>query len=154
MGQAFGPNNRTAMPACRGRRPHLRDFDPNGCDQDHVKPMLQGASNLWFPVLISALSVPQAADDLGRLIEENWDVLDKATSLEVIKAFRLIGKLKDFSKYNDDQIWAAIQKKNEGTGEEATDPDDLKSPEWKVFSSPKQAKESRTFQIANRRSAP
>jgi hypothetical protein len=78
MGQAFGPNNRNSMPACRGRRPHLRDIDPDGCDQEHVKPMLQGASNLWFPVLISALSVPQAADDLGRLVEENWVVLEKA----------------------------------------------------------------------------
>src|SRR3954453_14361915 len=115
MGQAFGPNNRTSMPACRGRRPHLRDFDPNGCDQEHVKPMLQGASNLWFPALISALSVPQAADDLGRLVEENWVVLEKVTSPEVLKAFRLIGQLKDLNKYGDEQILASIQKKNEGT---------------------------------------
>jgi hypothetical protein len=147
MGQAFGPNNRTVMPACRGRRPQLRDIDPNGCDQDHVKPMLQGASNLWFPVLISALSVPQAADDLGRLVEENWAVLEKATSIDVLKAFRLIGQLKDLSKYNDDQIWEAIQKKNQGTGEETEDPDDLKSPEWKVFSNPSKAKASRTFKL-------
>ena len=60
--------------------------------------LLQGASNLWFPVLISALSVPQAADDLGRLVEENWAVLDKATSLDVLKAFRQIGQLKDLSQ--------------------------------------------------------
>ena len=32
---------------------------------------------LWFPVVISALSVPQAADDLGRLIEDNWAVLEQ-----------------------------------------------------------------------------
>ncbi len=147
MGQAFGTNNRTVMPACRGRRPHLRDVDPNGCDQEHVKPMLQGASNLWFPVLISALSVPQASDDLGRLVEDNWEVLDKATSLEVLKAFRLIGSLKDFSKYTDDQVWAAIQKKIQGTGEETPDARDLKSPEWKVFSSPTKANESRTFKL-------
>ncbi len=147
MGQAFGPNNRTVMPACRGRRPHLRDADPNGCDQDHVKPMLQGASNLWFPVLISALSVPQAADDLGRLIEENWAVLEKATSIDVLKAFRLIGQLKDLSKYNDDRIWEAIRKKNQGTGEEIEDADDLKSPEWRVFSNPSKARASRTFKL-------
>lgn len=147
MGQAFGPNNRTVLPACRGRRPQLRDIDPNGCDQDHVKPMLQGASNLWFPVLISALSVPQATDDLGRLVEENWAVLEKATSIDVLKAFRLIGQLKELSKYNDDQIWEAIQKKNQGTGEEVEDPDDLKSPEWKVFSNPSKAKDSRTFKL-------
>lgn len=147
MGQAFGPNNRTALPACRGRRPHLRDFDPNGCDQDHVKPMLQGASNLWFPVLISALSVPQASDDLGRLMEESWVVLEKVTSTEVLKAFRLIGQLKELNKYTDEQIWAAIQKKNEGAVEEADDPDDLKSPEWRVFSDPTKARESRTFKL-------
>jgi hypothetical protein len=135
------------MPACRGRRPHLRDFDPNGCDEDHVKPMLQGASNLWFPVSISALSVPQAADDLGRLVEENWAVLDKATSIDVLKAFRLIGQLKDLSKFDDEKIWAAIEKHRQGADEDVEDPADLKSPEWKVFSNPKYAKESRTFKL-------
>jgi hypothetical protein len=147
MGQAFGTNNRRVMPACRGRRPHLRDLDPSECDQEHVKPMLQGASNLWFPVLISALSVPRASHDLGRLIEENWAVLEKATSLDVLKAFRLIGQLKDLSKYDDDEIWTAIQKKNQETDQEAEAPDDLKSPEWKVFSNPTMVKDSRTFRM-------
>lgn len=109
--------------------------------------MLQGASNLWFPVLISALSVPQASDDLGRLVEDNWAVLDKVSSIDVLKAFRLIGQLKDFGKYTDDQVWEAIQKKIEGTSEEVEDPDDLKSPEWKVFSNPTKAQESRTFKL-------
>jgi hypothetical protein len=147
MGQAFGANNRTVMPACRGRRPQLRDFDPNGCDEEHVKPMLQGASNMWFPVAISALSVPQAADDLGRLVEENWAVLDKATSIDVLRAFRLIGQLKDLSKFDDEQIWAAMQKHGQGANGESEDPDDLKSPEWRVFSNPAKAKESRTFKL-------
>ena len=147
MGQAFGPNNRTSMPACRGRRPHLRDFDPGGCDQDHVKPMLQGASNLWFPMLISALSVPQASDELGRLVEENWVVLEKVTSPEVLKAFRLIGQLKELNKYGDEPLWAAIRKRNDGPVEEVEDPDDLKSPEWRVFSNPEKAKEGRSFKL-------
>jgi hypothetical protein len=147
MGQAFGPNNRGVMPACRGRRPHLRDLDPHGCDQEHVKPMLQGASNLWFPVLISALSVPQATDDLGRLVEENWAVLDKVTGLDVLRAFRLIGQLPDLAKYDDERIWEAIQKKREGAEEDTDDPNDLKSPEWRVFSNPAKAKESRSFKL-------
>ena len=98
-------------------------------------------------MLISALSVPQASDDLGRLVEDNWAVLDKVTSIDVLKAFRLIGQLKDFSKYSDGQLWDAIQKKIQGTDEEVEDPDDLKSPEWKVFSNPTKAKESRTFKL-------
>jgi hypothetical protein len=147
IGQAFGPQNRNVMPPCRGRRPHLRDFDPNGCDQKHVKPMLQGASNLWFPVLISALSVPQAEDDLGRLIEDNWVVLEKATTIDVLKAFRLIGQLKDLSKYDDDAIWTGIQKKNAGSATDQENPDDLKSPEWRVFSNPSNAIPSRNFKL-------
>ena len=55
--------------------------------------------------------------------------------------------MKDLSKYTDDQIWEAIQKKNQGTGQEAENPDDLKSPEWKVFSNPTKAKENRTFKL-------
>lgn len=134
MAEVIGPVGAKQMPSCRGRRPHLRDMDPNGCTVDSVRPIALGASNLWFPVLISALSVPQAADDLGRLVEDNWAVLGKATSIEILSAFRQIGQLKDFSKYNDQQIWQAIQKKNEGGVEGAESPNDLKSPEWKVFS--------------------
>lgn len=73
--------------------------------------------------------------------------LEKAISLDVLKAFRLIGQLKDLSKYSDDLIWEAIEKRNQGTNEEATAPDDLKSPEWKVFTHPSQAKESRSFKL-------
>jgi hypothetical protein len=59
----------------------------------------------------------------------------------------LIGQLKELSKYDDDRIWAAIQQKNQGTGDEVEDPDDLKSPEWKVFSNPSNAKASSTFKL-------
>jgi hypothetical protein len=147
LAEVIGPIGSKNMPPCNGRRPHLRDYDPNGCDCDAVRPIALGASNLWFPVLISALSVPQAADDLGRLIEENWAVLEKATSLDVLKAFRQIGQLKDLAKYADQQIWEKIQEKGAATGDELENPDDLKSPEWKVFSNPGNAKESRTFKL-------
>jgi len=147
MGQAFGPNNRSVLPACRGRRPHLRDLDPDGCDQQHVRPMLQGASNLHFPVVISALSVPQAADELGRLVEEHWNVFAEMESEAFLAYARRQGLMKDFAKYDDALIWKTIQARHQGAGEETEDPDDLKSPEWKVFSNPSKAKASRTFQL-------
>lgn len=77
MAEAFGRDNQSNMPACRGRRPHLRDFDTKGCDETHVTPILQGASNSWFSVIISALSVHQAIDNLTQLVNENWSVLEK-----------------------------------------------------------------------------
>ncbi len=147
LAEVVGPQGAKQMPACSGRRPHLRDHDPNGCDCEQVRPIALGASNLWFPVLISALSVPQATDELGRLIEDNWVVLEKATSPDVLQAFRLIGQLKDLTKYSDEQIWKKLQEKIEGDHEEVSEPDDLKTPEWKVFSNPSSAKEGRTFKL-------
>ncbi len=147
LAEVIGPVGAKQMPACKGRRPHLRDYDPNGCDQEAVRAIALGASNLWFPVVISALSVPQAADDLGRLIEENWAVLDKAASLDVLKAFRQIGQLKDLAKFTDDQIWQRLQEKHAAQGTAAEAPDDLKSPEWRVFSQPATARESRSFKL-------
>lgn len=147
MGQAFGPMGKKIMPECKGRRPHLRDFDPSGCDQKVMKPILQGASNLWFPVIISALSVPQSEDDLGRLLEDNWGVLEKAKSIEILEAFRLVGNLKDFVKYQTDQIWDAMQRKLTAAPEQAEDPNDLKRPEWNVFSNPSTAIEGRSFRL-------
>jgi len=148
LSEVIGPMGIKKMPPCNGRRPHLRDYDPMGCDCDHVRPIGLGASNLWFPVIISALSVPQATDDLGRLIEENWTTLEKATSLDILKAFRSIGQLKDFTKYeNDEELWDKIEARRRGEGFEEESLKDLKTPEWKVFSNPAKAQESRSFKL-------
>jgi hypothetical protein len=153
MAEAFGRDNQQYMPACRGRRPHLRDFDPKGCDVEHVQPILQGASNSWFPVLLSALSVPQATDKLAQLVQENWAVLEKAQSKEVVTAFRAIGQLKDFGptspagKYTDEDIWQAVERKRQGGEQTDAEPSDLKSPEWAVFSDPASAPEGKLFRL-------
>jgi hypothetical protein len=147
MAEAFGRDNQRNMPACRGRRPHLRDLDPKGCDVPHVQPILQGASNSWFSVMISALSVPQAVDKLAQLVAENWAVLEKAQSKEVVAAFRAIGQLKDFGKYTDDDIWQAVEQKQQGDDQTVEEPSDLKSPEYSVFTNPASAQESRFFKL-------
>ena len=147
LAEVIGPIGAKNLPPCNGRRPHLRDYDPKPCDCEHVRPIALGASNLWFPVIINALSVPQAADDLGRLVEDNWTVLKKAVSLEVLTAFREIGQLKDLSKYSDDQIWQKVEEKRVGAPAEEDDPNDLKGPEWRVFTNPALAKESRSFKL-------
>lgn len=147
MAEAFGRDNRSHMPPCRGRRPQLRDFDPDGCDEAHVAPILQGASNSWFPVVVSALSVPQATDPLAQMIDDNWAVLEKATAPEIVAAFRAIGQLKDFSKYTDAEIWKGIQKKLEGADDVEDTASDLKKPEWQVFSNPTTAQTSDHFRL-------
>ena len=114
MAEAFGQDNQANLPACRGRHPHLRVYDSAGCKEEHMTAILQGASNSWFPIMLSALSVPQATDKLGQLVSENWVTLDKVTSLDRLQLLREIGQLKEFAKFTDNEVWQAIQKQRSG----------------------------------------
>lgn len=134
MSDAFGELGKKNMPQCRGRHVHLRNFDEGGCDQQMVGILL-GASNSWFPITLSVLSIPTAVDKLAQLVEKHWTVLEKAVSLEVLAAFRLIGQLKEFAKYSDAELWAQVQQKRSATSEDGDEESkDIKTPEWQVFS--------------------
>ncbi|OKH33163.1 hypothetical protein NIES2119_24195 [[Phormidium ambiguum] IAM M-71] len=134
MSDAFGELGKKNMPQCRGRNPHLRSFDEDGCTQQ-MKSILLGASNSWFPITLSVLSIPTTINQLGQLVEKHWMVLEKAIAIEILAAFRQIGQLKEFAKYSDTEIWQEIEGKRKGTNEaDPIDVKDIKTPEWQVFS--------------------
>ena len=141
------------LPACRGRRPHLRDFDEDGCKDEQgqpirVKAMTQGASNTWFPILLSALSIPQSSNLLKQLVTDRWsDLYDIEGEADIAK-LRRRNLLRDFSDYPDADLWAAIRERQAG-GEEATEEDvaDLKTPEWEVFTDPEHAQRTKDFRL-------
>lgn len=86
MSQAFGRAGSTTLPACRGLRPQLRDCE-SGC-QEPLRAILLGASNSWFPLTLSALAIPTASGKLAQLVEATWSVLEKATTIDILKSFR------------------------------------------------------------------
>lgn len=116
--------------ACRGRRPHLRDFEPGGCTE-HAETMLLGASNSWFGISLSALSIPRHADPLPQLVEDKWVMLQLVTSPEVLVAFRAAGNMRGLEEYTDGQVWEAIQAKRSGAAKQE-ESSNLKEPEWQV----------------------
>lgn len=145
------------LPQCRGRRPHLRDFDENGCEDENHQPiqlraMLQGASNSWFPLILSALSVPQSTDLLRQLVIDHWsDVYDIESEGEIAK-LRRRNLLREFIDYSEAELWAAIQdKRDEDESEESEEDDeelrDLKTPEWNVFIDPANAQRTKDFRL-------
>lgn len=129
LSEAFGEKNRPNMPQCGGGHPHLRERSE--C-QRRMRPMLLGASNSWFPVSRSALSLPREVGELAQLVEANWTVLENATGLEVLRAFRSIGQLDAFKGISDEELMAAIDARRSQTDDEE-DPGDLKLPEWQVL---------------------
>jgi hypothetical protein len=147
MSDAFDPD---AAFACPGHHPHLRLVE-QGC-KEQAKTILLGASNSWFPSALSALSIPRAADKLGKLVEEQWVELKDTEDLDEVRLLRKkLQKFQSliplFTEFTDTQIWTAIKSKRTGglPGEAA--PEDLKQPEWQVFSAPDSAPESRDFKL-------
>jgi hypothetical protein len=142
-----------ALPVCKARRPHLRDHDECGCKTPlgldmRMEPMLQGASNSWFGITLSALAIPQASDKLKQLVDDHWTVLDKVQSEQNVELLlQVTTQLRDLAEYSATEIWQAVQAKKTALPAEGTDATDLKTPEWEVFSDPASAESSRDFQL-------
>ncbi|MCM1983978.1 DUF1998 domain-containing protein [Lyngbya confervoides] len=141
LSDAFGTLAEQNMPQCRGRHPHLRTFEENGC-REQMKSILLGASNSWFPVTLSVLSIPTEDTSLGRLIEAHWDMLEATESEQNIELLKKIGQLKAFSKISATVIWRAIQNFRNAVPEEDPGEINLKIPEWLVLSEANPARNS------------
>lgn len=144
MSDAFGPDGQKQLPPCRGRWPHLRKFADKDC-REPQRGILLGSSNSWFPMMLSALSIPTTVDKLGQLIEQNWAELEECESAREVKLKRKL--LRGLAAYSEDQIWEAVEKKNSGAAKEEEDVVDLREPEWKVFSNPDPNLNSRDFKL-------
>lgn len=144
MSDAFGPDGETQLPLCRGRWPHLRKFADKDC-KEAQRGILLGSSNSWFPMMLSALSIPTTTDKLGQLIEQNWAELEECESPRDVKLKRKL--LRGLTAYSEEQIWEAIEKKNAGESQEEEKTVDLREPEWEVFSNPDLNLNSRDFEL-------
>lgn len=129
MGDAFDTDE---FIACRGHHPHLRMNDPKGCDQP-AKTILLGASNSWFPMVMSAITIPRATDRLSQLIDKHWVKLKDIPSLEVAKWALLPQNFPAFIGFTAEEVWGGIQGKLAGGGLGQGEPTDLKIPEWELL---------------------
>lgn len=148
LSEAFGESGKQNMPRCRGRHPHIRNFDED-CSQQ-MRGMLLGASNSWFGITLSALSIPVASNQLAQLVQQNWNVLGKSPNLEMLQFLLSTmqssrGEFQEFAKYSIEDIWKTIESIQQGY--EELDAQDLKTPEWEVFSLSVSTQNTTEFQL-------
>lgn len=142
-----------ALPVCKARRPHLRDHDECGCKTPlgvdmRMEPMLQGASNSWFGITLTALAIPQELGKLKQLVDEQWvNLHDVESEREIEKLLPKVHSMRDLYDYTPGEIWQAVQAKKTAVPDEGGDPSDLKTPEWEVFIDPKSVETGRDFQL-------
>ena len=55
--------------------------------------------------------------------------------------------LKGLAAYTEDQIWEAVVKRKEASGQDEDESRDLREPEWEVFSDPDPSLNSRDFKL-------
>lgn len=151
MMSAFGERAEEMLPKCQGRHPHLGTRESDGCGED-LKAVLLGASNIWFPDTLSALSVPEATDQLEQLVAQNWSELESVPEHgeAVLQYIRGQKKIEWMVEYSNEEILEAIetvdQKQTEAQEDDET-AEDLLQPEWDVLSHPENAVESPDFKL-------
>ncbi len=149
LSQAFGAEAAPFLPPrCRGRHPHLGLSD--ACEEDPVTLIL-GASNAWFAVQSSALSIPSQAGAIAQAVDEAWSILDAMPAGRAVLEFSLQSnaELKKLEAVARDAGIEAVEQAIEErrTGLDGDDPSDLRTPEWQVLSTPDQAPETPDFKL-------
>jgi hypothetical protein len=147
LGAAFGQRATESMPQCRGRHPHLRRFDHDGC-KEQARAMLLGASNSWFPETRSALALPVGASgSVAEAVDDHWVHLGKVGSrAELDSALKFRPEVEAaLAKFDLDEVWAVIDARRSGMGV-AAEPD-LLAPEWELLTDPLNAPQSKDFRL-------
>ena len=139
MKEVLGQRGAQKLPHCRGRRAHLGDFAPGEC-QGELKLLVIGASNQWFAQTLSALAVPPTgASELLAKVDQHWASFEGLIGVGMLPYARAnVGALRDFERWTDAQLWAAIEayrNKSAGRDDDKGYPD-LYTPEWAIFSAP------------------
>jgi hypothetical protein len=148
MTNAFNENAAAFLPKCRGRHAHLQTFDSDCPHQ--VRPLLLGASNLWFGVTRSVLSIPASTDPFEQAVSECWPAIDDpeapiTSPAELDFAIKRDVRLRKLRGFPSAQVWQAIERvRSGGTQEEDVD---ILLPEWRVFANPGSAPESTDFRL-------
>ncbi|MEC0222929.1 MULTISPECIES: DUF1998 domain-containing protein [Paenibacillus] len=121
--------NEQGLGKCLGHRQWLGPGDTQPCNEK-PRALLRGASNLYFPVVVSALSIPPFTNPLHQDVADVMDRLSKIDSKEKLQVFIEGGVLTEFEGKNIDDVWNAIQRQR-SLGEGANQ--DLYFPEWEAL---------------------
>jgi hypothetical protein len=140
VGDAFGAKKHEVVGACTANRPWLGpDGREEKCEHsDQAEALQRGATNSWFPVVRSALSIKDAATPIGKLLSQaDPDILSEISTADDLDMYwrLLVKKTPEFETYSDDRpaLREAILKSR---GDLEVDETDLLLPEWEALRDP------------------
>lgn len=118
-----GAFTKTAMKditRCMGRRPWLSENDDT-CDQT-PRTLQRGASNVWFSLTHSAISIPPWSEGAFLVLNKHWEILRHLRDDEALRSVLESMKLAVGTDYSTDDLVAAVVQRRAG---ETADDDDM-----------------------------
>ena len=119
--------------ACRGRRPWLPAPD-EPCSQA-LHTMQRGASNLYFPIIESALTIPPFSERLVDLYGEYWEAIRNCEPSRRLDFISMLWPTLPRGEYTPEQVerFAALMDERLGSG--GSDEEDLRREEYEILTS-------------------
>lgn len=134
VSDAFGENRSLALGECLRKRPWLgiNNIDPDECKHaGQVRAIQRGATNGWFPLVRSALSIKEAASPIGQALKKcpqyQVEKIDSPEKLQTLLDMKMFPALAEFKA---EDIWRTIEKARRNI---ENDEIDLRLPEWNAF---------------------
>ena len=113
MEDAFGDRAPRALGPCSGARPWLGVGNPEPCTRGVLRTTLRGASNLYFALVHSALSIPEWDDPVHLAIAHHEEQLTKVESVEQLRHGINGGFLPQLERFQPEQVFGALQRRRE-----------------------------------------
>ena len=140
VGDAFGKKKHEVAGTCTRKRPWLgpSDVDEVCAHSELAETLQRGATNSWFPVVRSALSIKDAATPVGKIINQaDPDILSEIKNIGDLETYwkLLVKKVPEIDDYSDERP-AILDFILKGRGEVETDETDLLLPEWEALRDP------------------
>ena len=128
---AFSKNALKQISRCTGRRPWITESPPEDCAQT-PRALQRGASNVWFSVVRSAISIPPWSEGAFKALDNQWNVFkhlkDEAALRGVLIGMGLAAKT---GIPVEDLIEAVLRRHRQEAGDEPVG--DLKAQELEAL---------------------
>lgn len=129
MDGAFRSTVLRGIAKCSGKSPWLRTA-PVEC-AEVPRTLQRGASNVWYPTMRSALSIPPWSDGLYRVLDRHWNILREIAEEVLPSALKGLAAKSGYSV--DDLVAAATRRRKELDGDVAADGRGIRAGEYEAL---------------------
>lgn len=123
-----GPKNRFAR--CSGARPWLPESTAEAACTAERLTLQRGASNMYFPVILSALDIPPWSDALQQRLKRDWDRIITMEG-DALRAFLMSIGLATQMEMSEDELFRQVVARKERLAHESDY--DLRTDEYMQF---------------------